>query len=66
MNEPADGEDGTKYVQMYGLTRLGEPICINEYAANISANYSTQVLLFEDWQSDTAALSNINHVNPNS
>ena len=23
-------------------------------------------MLFEDWQSDTAALSNINHVNPNS
>ena len=38
----------------FPLTKTGEPICLNEHAVHIAATPSTQVILLEDWQSETA------------
>ena len=37
----------------FGLTKKGEAICLNEYAAHISEFNSTQVILIEDWQAES-------------
>ena len=41
--------DGSEYLGMYAVTKDGDPICLNEYAASIAQYRSVQVMLFEDW-----------------
>ena len=46
-------KDGTLCQRKFGLTKTGEPICLNEYANDLSNALNVQVFLFEDWQSTT-------------
>ena len=46
-------EDETLNQRHFPLTKTGEPICLNEYAVEIAAFPACQVILIEDWQSDT-------------
>ena len=48
------GSDGSIYDRILALTQTGEPICFIEYATKIANNLRTQVILFEDFQSDTS------------
>ena len=62
--EKFEGSDGSIYERMLALTQTGEPICLNEYATKIAANSRTQVILLEDFQSDTAFFpTSIDYIN---
>ena len=41
--------DGSLYQHDHQLTSSGEPICLNEYAADIAATETTHVLLLLDF-----------------
>ena len=47
--------DQTKYTEIYEITHLGEPICINEYMKHIATPPSVRVIQLNDHQ---AAVSN--------
>ena len=42
--------DGTLYQHDHQLTSKGEPICINEYAADIASVKTSHVMLIVDFQ----------------
>ena len=48
------GSDKSIYEKFLALTQTGEPICFIEYATKIANNLRTQIILFEDFQSDTS------------
>ena len=47
-----DGVDGSNYQHDHQLSSKGEPICFNEYAAEIAANKSTHVIFISDYQEE--------------
>ena len=42
----------SKYQSFFQLTRIGEPVCFNEYCCRLAGLNSVQVMLLEDWLSD--------------
>ena len=48
----AQSQHSHGYYRQYSLTRLGQPICLNEYATQIAEGPSTHVFLLEDTQAD--------------
>ena len=52
--ENPEAEDTSTTTNMFALTSTGEPINFVEYATRIAANSGTNVILFEDWGSNTS------------
>ena len=46
--------DSSEYIHVFGLSKSGQPINLIELTADIAEKPSTQVILFGDWQGDTA------------
>ena len=57
LTKPADASDGSKYLQQYVLTQLGEAINLTEYVTRmVNASESTYALHMEDWINEMVPL----------